>query len=231
LINLASIYKDSLLALDDEGVITNIRFLRKKGVPLYPKYVLKHYPALFSAAPRIFGSWANALLAAGLDVRDAVHDGRRGVLRALHDILEQHSENDLPEKLKLHAVYYFGSLPKAKAALKTDRRLRTGWSTTKIIAAIRGRQRLRKPLGYAAVRRDDSALVSAAEAYFGSWAALCMRLALTPICIFALSGANEQCPPKEIVLAIATYIKRPCPQGNSENDIYKHCASGSCRHT
>ena len=26
-----------------------------------------------------------------------------------------------------------------------------------------------KPLGYAAVRRDDPALVSAAEAYFGSW--------------------------------------------------------------
>ena len=79
------------------------------------------------------------------------------------------SQNDLSEKLKLHAVYYFGSLRKAKAALKTDRRLRTGWSTTKIIAAIRKRQRLGKPLGYAAAHRDDPALVSAAEAYFGTW--------------------------------------------------------------
>ena len=107
---------------DDERVITKIRFLREKGVPLYPKYVLKNYPALFSAALRIFGSWANALIAAGIEVPDAVHDGRRGVLRALRDALEQHSENDLSEKLKLHAVYYFGSLQKAKAALKTDRR-------------------------------------------------------------------------------------------------------------
>lgn len=29
------------------------------------------------------------------------HDGRRGVLRVLRDALEQHSANDLPEKLKL----------------------------------------------------------------------------------------------------------------------------------
>ena len=32
--------------------------------------------------------------------------------------VKQHSENDLPEKLKLHAVYYFASVQKAKAALK-----------------------------------------------------------------------------------------------------------------
>jgi hypothetical protein len=59
------------------------------------------------------------------------------------------------------------------------------------------RHRSGKPLGYAAVRRDNPALVSAAEAYFGSW--LCMRLESTLICILTVSGASEQCPPKEIV--------------------------------
>jgi hypothetical protein len=152
-----------------ERVVAKIHSLREKGVPLYPKYVLKNYAALFSAALRIFTCWSNALIAAGLEVPDSPHGGRHGVLRALREALEQHSENDLSDKLKLHAVYYFGSLQEAKAALKTDRRLRTGWSTTKIIAAIRKRQRLRKPLGYAAARRDDPALVSAAEAYFGTW--------------------------------------------------------------
>jgi len=49
----------------------------------------------------------------------------------LRDALEQHSENDLPEKLKLHAAYYFGSLRKAKAALKTDHKLLGGWSKAK----------------------------------------------------------------------------------------------------
>jgi hypothetical protein len=93
-----------------ERVLSEIRLLREKGVPLYPKYVLKHYAALFSAARGVFESWQNALLAAGIEVPDAVHDGRRGVLRGLRDALEQHSENDLPEKLKLQAAYYFGSL-------------------------------------------------------------------------------------------------------------------------
>src|SRR5688572_20129625 len=87
----------------------------------------------------------------------------------MRDALEQYSEDDLPKKLKLHAAYYFGSLGKAKAALKTDRRFGAGWSTTKIIAGIRQRRRLGKPLGYPAARRDNPALVSVAEAYFGSW--------------------------------------------------------------
>ena len=92
----------------NKRVLNEIRLLRDKGVPLYPKYVIKHYAALFSAALSIFGCWRNALIAAGIEVPDAVHDGRRGVLRALRDALKQHSENDLSEKLKLHAVYYFG---------------------------------------------------------------------------------------------------------------------------
>ena len=119
-------------------------------MPLYPAYVIKHYAALFSAALRIFGSWPNALTAGGLEVPNAVHDSRRGVLKALRDALEQHQENDFPEKLKLHAAYYFGSLEKAKAALKTDRRFRDGWNKTKIITATRKMHRSQKPLGYAA---------------------------------------------------------------------------------
>ena len=111
-----------------ERVLNEIRLLRDKGIPPYPKYVLKHYAALFGAARVIFGSWRNALLAAGIEVPDSPHGGRLRVLRALRDALKEHSENDFSEKLKLHAVYYFGSLRKAKAALKTDRRVLAGWS-------------------------------------------------------------------------------------------------------
>ena len=90
---------------DDERVVTKIRILRERGVPVYAAYVLKHHAALFSAPLRIFGSWRDALLAAGPEIPDGPHDGCRGVLRALRDALKQHSENELPEKLKLHAVY------------------------------------------------------------------------------------------------------------------------------
>jgi hypothetical protein len=41
---------------DDQRVISQIQLLRRKSVPLYPAYVLKHYAALFAAAIRIFGS-------------------------------------------------------------------------------------------------------------------------------------------------------------------------------
>jgi hypothetical protein len=117
---------------DEKRVIAAISLWRAKGVPLYAAYALRHYNRLFSAALRIFGSWRNAVVAAGIEVLDNPHDGRRGVLRALPEALEQHSENDLPEKLKLHAAYYFGSLQKAKAALKTDRKLSAGWSKAKV---------------------------------------------------------------------------------------------------
>ena len=123
-----------------ERVLTKIRFLREKGAPLYPAYAIKHYAALFSAALRNFGSWRNTLLRAGIEVPDAVHGGRFGVLRALRDALEQHSENALSEKLKLHAAYYFGSLQKGKAAMRTDRRLSAGWSKAKVVAAVRNAQ-------------------------------------------------------------------------------------------
>ena len=143
--------------------------MRDKSLPLYPSYVLRHYSKLFAVARRQYGSWSKALVSAGIEVPDSPHDGRRGVLRALRDALEQHSESDLPKTLKLHAVYYFGSLQKAKAALKTDRRVSAGWSKAKNIAMIIQRHRSGKPLGYAAVRRADTRRVSAAEAYFGTW--------------------------------------------------------------
>jgi hypothetical protein len=67
------------------------------------------------------------------------------------------------------------------------------------------KRRLGKPLGYAAARRDDPALVSVPKGTLEAGATLCMRLGSTRICIFIVSGVNEQCPPKEIALAMATY--------------------------
>jgi hypothetical protein len=44
-----------------------------------------------------------------------------------------------------------------------------GWSKTKIIATLAGMHRSKETLAYADVRRESPALLSAAEAYFGSW--------------------------------------------------------------
>ena len=194
-----------------ERVLNEIRLLRDKGIPVNPKYVLKHYAALFGAARVIFGSWPNALIAAGIEIPDGVHDGRRGILRTLRNALEQHSESDLPKKLKVQAAYYFGSLQKAKAALKTDRRFRAGWSTTKIIAVIRERQRLGKPLGYAAARRNDPALVSAAEAYFGSWGNALHTAGIDPNLYLRRKWRKRTMPAKRDRLSYGNVFKPTVP--------------------
>jgi hypothetical protein len=69
----------------------------------------------------------------------------------------------------LQAEYYFGSLRKATSALKSDQRLLRGWSPLKIIKVLAQIHRSKKDLTYATARRAVPALVSAAEAYFGSW--------------------------------------------------------------
>jgi hypothetical protein len=58
---------------------------------------------------------------------------------------------------------------KATIALKQDRRLSRGWSKLKIIKVLARMHRSKKNLSYAEARRTVPALVSAAEAYFGSW--------------------------------------------------------------
>ena len=57
----------------------------------------------------------------------------------------------------------------ALAESKKDRRVVNGWSKPKILALLSRMHRRREELGYGKVRRDVPALVSAAEAYFGSW--------------------------------------------------------------
>jgi hypothetical protein len=74
---------------DDARIIGQRQLLRENSVPLYPAYVLRHHHKLFSAALRKYGAWSKAV-AAGIEVPDSPRDGRRGVLRALRDALEQH---------------------------------------------------------------------------------------------------------------------------------------------
>jgi hypothetical protein len=69
----------------------------------------------------------------------------------------------------LELEYYFGSLRNAKAALKTDPKLLSGWSKWKIITVLSQKHRSKENLNYATGRREFPALVSAAEAYFGTW--------------------------------------------------------------
>jgi hypothetical protein len=148
-----------------EKSITAIRTLRKQNLPLYASYVAKNHSKVFDTALAVFGSWPKALGAAGITAIS--RKTRLGLLRELSELLE--SRSDISQALRSEIKYYFGSLRNAKIALKTDRRLLSGWSKRKIIIIVAQMHRSKQKLNYATGRREFPALVSAAEAYFGSW--------------------------------------------------------------
>lgn len=146
-------------------LISGIRSLTKKNLPLYAAYALKNHQKLFSAALRQFGSWRKALVAAGIEIPIYAR-GRLGILRALDNPLQGRSTTNIPAPLKSSAVYYFGSLRKAIIAAKRER---LASPKIRITTALSRMHRRKQPLGYAEARRDHLPLVRAAEKQFGSW--------------------------------------------------------------
>lgn len=151
-----------------DKVIKRIGQLRKQRQPLFACYAMTNHQDLFAGATRYFGTWSKALRAAGLPTEKRPGVSRLGLLRALRDIRESESK-EIPEPLKLQAEQYFGSVRKAMAELKTNRKVINGWSKPKIIAILTHMHRKKEGLRYGQLRRENQALVSAAEAYFGSW--------------------------------------------------------------
>jgi hypothetical protein len=149
----------------EERLNREIRHLRQQKLPLYPNYVMKNHPKVLSQALRRHGTWKKALMANGFS--PARKRFRLHLLTQLRDAMDSRAK--ISEKLHSEIDYYFGSLQNAKVAVKTDKRLLNGWSKVKIVAVIQQRHRLKQSLAYATMRREFPALVSAAEAYFGSW--------------------------------------------------------------
>ena len=145
--------------------------MRDRNLPLYARYMLKNHTALFSSSRREFGSWNNALRAAGItkQVPKELHKSRLGTLRSLRDVVETRPRAAIPPVLKSQAAYYFGSLRNALAALKTDERLLSGWSKQKIITTLLRMHRAKESLSSWKARCEVPALASAARNYFGSW--------------------------------------------------------------
>ena len=143
--------------------------MRQNKLPIYAFYVMKHHPKVFYGALRHCGSWSKAVRAEGIEVPKPPYVGRLATLRAVRDFLSGHSIDEIPQALRLAAVYYLGSLDKAIAALKTDPTILAGWSTAKILATVSRMHKSKESLAYSVVRRKYPALVSAAEAYLGSW--------------------------------------------------------------
>jgi hypothetical protein len=98
---------------DEEKIIDTICAMHKRHLPLYAAYVMDNHGKLFSAALRQFGSWAKALVAAGITENPRtkkLYKGRASLLNALSHALERQTVENVPQALKLEAAHYFGSL-------------------------------------------------------------------------------------------------------------------------
>jgi hypothetical protein len=157
---------------DEEKIIDIVCAMHKRHLPLYAAYVMDNHAKLFSAALRQFGSWAKALVAAGVTKKPRtrkLYRGRSSLLNALSDALDRQTVENVSQALKLEAAHYFGSLERAIAALEKQREQLPGWNKQKIMTTLSRMHLSSESLVYARVRRDVPALLSAAEAHFGSW--------------------------------------------------------------
>jgi hypothetical protein len=156
----------------EEKIIGTIRTMHKKDLPLYAAYVLDNHPGLFAAALRQFCSWPKTLVAAGVTKKPRtkrLYKSKITLLNVLSDALDRYPLENMPQALKLEAEHYFGSLQKAIATLQKQRQRLPGWNRRKIITTLSRMHRSKESLAYAKARREHMALVSAAEAHFGSW--------------------------------------------------------------
>ena len=80
----------------------------------------------------------------------------------------------------------------ALAESKNDRRVVNGWSKPKILAVLSRMHRRREGLGYGDARRNVPALVSAAQAYFGSWGRALHLAGIDPNLYFVHRWRNRQ---------------------------------------
>lgn len=153
----------------DQAVLDAILYRRAAGFSLYA--TRREDNRLFVAAQSRFGSWHNALQAAGIDGRVRIQWNKEKVVERLRQLTEE----NVPErkirridpKVTVAAQRYFGSLRKAMLAAGFKGPA-TRWNAEQVITEIRTRSPADEQAGSRGF--GDKRLAEAATRLFGSWA-------------------------------------------------------------
>jgi 5-methylcytosine-specific restriction endonuclease McrA len=166
-------------------VVDEIKNLHKNGESIKSGYVQKKYPALQSAAFKIFGDWGNAVEAAGFDY-DKVRRGRKWTkdliiqeIKKLHNNGESLSSRNIQNSYPyIHGAAFkaFGSWGKAVEACGfeyTKIRKRIFWDKDMVVAEIKriydsceGNLEILKSKF---IKKNSTPLYGAAQRNFGNW--------------------------------------------------------------
>ncbi|MDP6723165.1 MAG: hypothetical protein QGF59_31175 [Pirellulaceae bacterium] len=167
-------------------VLREIRKLCVRGCNLTTASAMKRDRRLYDAARHHFGTWQNALREAGINLEHVRLPKKPRTLDKDKIIRQLHKRHEAGLSMKRNdvcldnralataAINAFHSWRRALAAagLAPEELLAARgnrWSKERIIELIHARQREGKPINYSAIRREDSALISAARRYFGNW--------------------------------------------------------------
>jgi len=175
---------------DKAKVIAHLRDLCVRGRSLRQKIVHRSDSGLYCAACQHFGTWCNALIAAGINPEAICRDPQWDHARIIEAILLRAvqgralgSTTVRPHTLKSAAVREFGSWSAALVAAGLEPADYVGqrlggtvkegkkrvWNRERVRKAILQRHALGLPLRGDSVRRDDSSLFQAGRTCFGCW--------------------------------------------------------------
>ena len=162
-----------------DRVVREIRDMGRRGTALNHASARRVDQGLLQAARKLWGSWENALQAAGYDPA-TIRRGRSPWTKSeIISVIQANAAGQLPvwqhvlitPSIIMAVRQLFGSprvaLQRAGVLHLVKRRHR--WSRTVIIKAIRERNRAGESLSCAAVMKSTPGLYDAARQYFGGW--------------------------------------------------------------
>lgn len=150
-----------------QGVIDAILQRRALGLKLWD--IPKEDTGLYSTAYKLFGSWLNALQAAGIDARVRQNWNKEKVILRIQELAKNDPEKTLwqiDSKLANAAARRFGSVRNALEAAGVGT-LTNQWTSCRIIRQIQVRFAEGKPTHLQGL--GDYRLALAAKRRFGSW--------------------------------------------------------------
>jgi len=169
-----------------EKIVSQVKELYDAGEDLSYNRMARKHQGLLAAANYHFGSWGEAVEAAGMDyareVRKIPKWTRENIIetiRAAYEAGEDLSWTNVTKNKEYSALAYaairdnqFGSWDAALEAAgvdPSDVRRYESWDEERIIGRIRRRRRAGKALNSKAMQDQDSKLFNAALNYFGGW--------------------------------------------------------------
>lgn len=168
-----------------EKVVGTILKLSEAGKPLYAHHILHNYGTLYTAAGNYFGSWRQAIKAAGLDYTKIRRKLAKKWTRelVLEEIKRRRAEGlplnewEAGSYLTSPARRLFGSWQKAINAAgltygeikKGSNRKKGWWTPNRVLMRIRQLEKQGVRLNSKNMHQHHAALLDGGKRFFGSW--------------------------------------------------------------